>query len=210
MELMIYADLDQTLINSERRFRDEIEVALDHGISEAEYTKAGKDILERDGSWAYSFRSLFQALKEKNPRLSPSILNDLEKLLHGNYFFPDTLEFLKQFSPSELIIVTRGTPEFQWPKIEAHKLTRYVGEVRITKGDKSEVMFEGDSYRKFLIDDSSKVIDEVKSAKPSVFCIQVRKPGSWDSRQEPADLRDAYCRNLLSAAKLIKLQIGRI
>lgn len=204
----IYLDLDNMLIDSVRRYEDEQETAERHGISRAEYVRAVETLYARHGTASYCFPLLFSIIRETRPDAPEALLHELEALLDKHYFFPDTLAFLSRFSREELVVVTEGRIEFQWPKAAAHNLLEHVREVRISHTKKKSEMIEERGQdlpagrQAFFLDDAARHIDEVKRAHPDIVCIQVRPPAPWEKKQN-ALLADAVCASLAEAADFI-------
>ncbi|MDP3947635.1 MAG: hypothetical protein Q8Q41_03025 [bacterium] len=198
----IYLDLDNTLIDSVRRYEDEQETAERHGVPRAEYIRAVETLYARHGTASYCFPLLFSILIETRPDAPEALLAELKTLLDKQYFFPDTLAFLSRFSRKELVVVTEGRYEFQWPKAVAHNLLEYVRAVRISHTRKKSEMVE-EHGQTFFLDDAARHIDEVKRAHPDVVCIQVRSAAPWEKKQTPA-LADLSCATLTEAADFIE------
>src|SRR3989344_7210790 len=196
----IYLDLDNTLIDSVRRYEDEQETAERHGVPRAEYVRAVETLYARHGTASYCFPLLFSIIRETRPDAPEELLRELEALLAKHYFFPDTLAFLSRFSREELVVVTEGRIEFQWPKAAAHNLLEHVREVRISHTKKSEMIEE--RGQTFFLDDAARHVDDVKRAHPGIICIQVRPAAPWEKKQN-ALLADAVCASLAEAADFI-------
>src|SRR3989344_2247562 len=197
----IYLDLDNTLIDSVRRYGDEQETAERHGVPRAEYVRAVETLYARHGTASYCFPLLFSIIRETRPDAPEELLRELEALIAKHYFFPDTLAFLSRFSREELVVVTEGRIEFQWPKAAAHNLLEHVREVRISHTKKKSEMFE-ERGRTFFLDDAARHIDDVKRAHMSIICIQVRPAAPWEKKQN-ALLAEAVCASLAEAADFI-------
>ena len=197
----IYLDLDNTLIDSVRRYGDEQETAERHGVPRAEYVRAVETLYARHGTASYCFPLLFSIIREARPDAPEALLRELEALLDKQYFFPDTLAFLSRFSREELVVVTEGRIEFQWPKAAAHNLLEHVREVRISHMKKKSEMVE-EHGQTFFLDDAARHVDDVKRAHPGIICIQVHPAAPWEKKQT-ALLADAVCASLAEAADFI-------
>src|SRR3989344_7660128 len=197
----IYLDLDNTLIDSVRRYEDEQETAERHGVPRAEYVRAVETLYARHGTASYCFPLLFSIIRETRPDAPEELLRELEALLAKHYFFPDTLAFLSRFSREELVVVTEGRIEFQWPKAAAHNLLEHVREVRISHTKKKSEMFEERGQdppagrQAFFLDDAAR-------RHPGIVCIQVRPAAPWEKKQN-ALLAAAVCASLAEAADFI-------
>lgn len=205
MRRWIYIDLDNTLIDSVRRHQDEFKIAEQHGISPEEYKAAAEVLYAKQGNRVvYSFDLLFPVLQERNPCLSSEILRDLERLFERTYFFPDTEEFLAQFPPDEMFILTEGVRDFQLAKIYAHKLEKRVGRVIVIDAGNSKAgaILSG-NIPTFFIDDAPRHIAAVKQAHPAVFCIQARTLAPWERAGKHAGA-DICCPTLREAAEYIR------
>lgn len=198
----IYLDLDNTLIDSVRRYEDEQDTAERYGIPRAEYVRAVEALYARHGPASYSFPLVFSIIRETRPDAPEALLRALKALLRKQYFFPDTLAFLARFRREELVLVTEGVAEFQWPKLHAHDIARRVGRVELISGKKSDAIREAESETTFFLDDAARHVDEVKRARPRTFCIQVRAAAPWEKKQN-ALLADAVCGTLIEAADFI-------
>src|SRR3989338_8722651 len=197
----IYLDLDNTLIDSVRRYEDEQETAERHGVPRTEYVRAVETLYARHGTASYCFPLLFSIIREARPDAPEALLRELEALLDKQYFFPDTLAFLSRFSREELVVVTEGRIEFQWPKAAAHNLLEHVREVRISHMKKKSEMVE-EHGQTFFLDDAARHVDDVKRVHPGIVCIQVRPAAPWEKKQN-ALLADAVCAALAEAAHFI-------
>lgn len=199
---LIYLDLDNTLIDSVRRYEEEQETAERYGVSRAEYVRAVETLYARHGTASYTFPLLFSIIRETRPDAPEALLRELKGLLGKRYFFPDTLEFFARFPREELIVVTESRYEFQWPKAAVHNLLAYVREVRISHVKRKSEMIE-ESGQTFFLDDAARHMDDVKRAHPGIVCIQVRVPAPWEKKQK-ALLADAVCGTLIEAAGFIE------
>lgn len=209
---MICIDLDCTLIDSERSYKDEMSIAEGYGVSKKEYGTAVKKLYQRHGTAAYNFRLLYEILAETSRALLPwQMVTDLNALLNKNYFYPDSEEFLSSFEPRQLVIVTAGNPDFQWKKILAHNILRYANTVTITQNKAAAVAAElitamrvGIKELTFVIDDAPREIEAVKKALPEVICIQIRQPASWETQRETVFYDVHFPAGLLPARDYIK------
>jgi len=208
---MICVDLDCTLIKSEQRYKDELEVAKKYGISAKKYAAAVEKLYQRYGIAAYRFELLYRILTEVSPGLSRQIIEDLNALLDKNYFFPDSEEFLAAFEPKQLVLITSGNFEFQFRKIVAHGLKKYINFIWVISNKALAVGAEIISAAKagiqepfFFIDDAPREIEAVKKAYPEeVVCIQVRTPAPWET-QRSTEYFDVHLPDLEAVTHYIK------
>lgn len=205
MRRRIYVDLDNTLIDSVRRYQDEFRVAEHYGISSEEYKAAAEELYAKQGNRVvYSFDLLFPVLQKRNLGLSSGMLQDLERLFEQTYFFSDTEEFLAGFLPEEMLILTEGVRDFQLDKVYAHKLEKRVGQVIVIDAGNSKAgAISAGSIPTFFIDDAPRHIAAVKQVHPSVFCIQVRMLAPWEHVGEHIGA-DICCPTLREAAEYIR------
>lgn len=203
---MICVDLDCTLIDSERRYGDEMVIAAEYGISEEEYVTAVDTLYRHHGTAGYSFELLYEILAEQSPVLPWKITKDLNALLDRIYLFPDSELFLSSFKPEQLSIITTGNHEFQSRKIAAHNLKKWANYVWITPHKARAVAAEsifGAGGNIFFIDDAPREIEAVKRARPEVICIQVRTPALWEI-QRKTEFYDVHLPDLEAVTHYIK------
>ena len=201
-ERLIYADLDNNLIDTVRLTDDVISIAEEYGISREEYIHSVEELEKQHGRAAYSFEKLYSLITENKPMVSWEFLKRIEELISKNYFFPDAVPFLLGFGKNELTIITEGNREYQYKKINAHELEYFVGKIIIAGDGKEKAIIPG-AGKTFLLDDAPRAIDAVKKQHPSIICIQMRTPPHWE-KQKFSDLKDAHCKDLYEAAKFIK------
>ena len=139
------------------------------------------------------------------------ITRDLNALLDKNYFFPDSEEFLSSFNPQQLVLITSGNQDFQWRKIDAHDLTKYIKFVWVitnkalaVSGELVSALRAGIKEPFFFIDDAPREIEAVKKAHPEVICIQVREPASWETQRETEFYDVHFPQGLLPARDYIQ------
>lgn len=211
---MICIDLDCTLIDSEKRYRDEVVVAAGYGISKKKYAAAVNRLYQQHDRASYYFELLYEFLLRVKPGLSKKIVDDLNALLDKNYFFPDSELFLSSFKPQQLALITTGNPHFQFRKISAHNLRKYINLIWVLadkalaiSGELTSASRIGIKESFFFIDDAPWEIEAVKKAHPGVICIQVRKPASWET-QRKTDFYDVYLPDLEAATHYIKANLA--
>lgn len=209
---MICVDLDCTLIDSERRYADEREIAQKYGIDEKEYRELVNELCFNRGVFAYTFELVYEFLLRRRPGLSPKIVDDLRGLLDKNYLFPDSSFFLDAFGPKDLAIVATGKTHFQWRKLSANGLYGKAHLVWVTEHKNKAGAVAGivvsnarvnHRGKVFFIDDAPREIEVVKKAHPKVICIQVRTPASWETQHE-TDYYDVHLPNLEAVTHYIK------
>src|SRR3990167_2924434 len=110
----IYLDLDNTLIDSVRRYEDEQETAERHGVPRTEYVRAVETLYARHGTASYCFPLLFSIIREARPDAPEALLRELEALLAKHYFFPDTLAFLSPLFPRGRLLLVQRPPQFHF------------------------------------------------------------------------------------------------
>ncbi len=204
MRRLIFIDLDCTLIDSEKRYEDEKQMAERFGIKRDVYVWAVNELYRRHGTYKYSFALLCEILRERTPRANKNFEGELSRLLGRNYFFSDAPQFLSRFNCEELILLTSGTPDFQSRKIDVHGLNEVVKATFIT--DNKPIIIGREkrgSALNFFIDDAPREIEAVKRIHPDVVCIQIRTPPSWEM-QKHTPLADARLPDLVSAVEYIE------
>lgn len=210
---MICIDLDCTLIDSEKLYQDEKVVAVRYGISAKKYVAAVNRLYQQCRA-SYSFELLYEFLSKIKPGLSRKIVDDLNALLDKNYFFPDSKFFLSSFTPQQLALITTGSPHFQFRKIAAHGLKRYINFIWVVSDKALPISGElvsatrmGIKEPLFFIDDAPREIETVKKAHPEVICIQVREPALWETQRE-TDFYDVHLPNLEAVTHYIKASLA--
>lgn len=197
---MIYVDLDNTLIDSVKRLRGEMEVAARYGFDEILFWKAVDLAFAKHGVSNFGHDALFEACRTIKPGLGESILADWEKVIMTPHLFSDALIFLNRFPKEHLTLVTTGSHKFQRAKIATHNLEYYFSEIRIVPSPKCQHI--DPVYPAVYVDDSPREIDVMKSLYPKVFCILVRQPAPWE-KQKVSSYADVYCADLISAMEHI-------
>ncbi len=208
-KVRIFCDLDCTLIDSERRYEDEKQIAARLGVSRDDYEWAVDELYHRFGIARYSFTVLLEIIRERVPHVSSGLAEELMSLLDRNYFFPDSLNFLNQFRRRDLTLVTAGVIEVQLKKVETHGMKALMGDIVVTDS-KPRAMGERklDGRIHFFLDDAPREIEAVKRAHPDIVCIQMRIPPSWES-QKYTNFADVCLPNLAAAAEYIKRRAAR-
>jgi beta-phosphoglucomutase-like phosphatase (HAD superfamily) len=177
---MIYLDLDNTLIDTEQIRRWEAHIAGRYGISVMTYFECADLVWIRDRT--FSFEHVYDELHEYYPDLPQTIIGDLYRLLAIPRFMSGAPYFLERFRKQDLILVTSGDAEFQRIKIKTHSIEPYVREIHINN-DKTKVITL-ESPPVFFVDDAPRHIEAVGRAHPSVICIRVHEPPSWEVQQD--------------------------
>lgn len=208
MDVAICSDMDVTLIDTGGLYEREQKVAEGHGIPKEIYRWAAEEEFgRRYGSHdGFSFGVLMKILSERFPGLQTrNLLGELLSLLRGQYFFRDTLPFLQKFrGRAEMILLTEGNSLHQGRKIRAHGLEGYFDEICVVKrGHKQDAIRIQPDKKVFVLDDAPRVIDGIKEAHPSAFCIWVRRPPPWE-KQKFTTNHDARCFSLTQAGNIIE------
>ncbi len=187
LKMIILVDLDNTLTDRMKTHEKEIETAEKYGIEMEVYEKCVRELIRRHGNH-YSFDKLMPILLETIADLPASMLQELEALLDEKVFFDDSLAFLYNFHPSQLIIISSGDFETQNRKIRAHGLKdlTYGFVVTDKKATTVEILAKivGEEISVYFIDDTPRQLDVVKRQNPNVTCIQVREPLPWEWQKE--------------------------
>lgn len=205
-DAIICVDLDNTLIDSVRRSKDEVGIAAKYGLRPEVYTKSINELFRRHGNM-YSFQLLWPILLEKKAYLPEEMLNELNELLDKTYFFGDTDLFLQSFKKEQLILVTSGDPVVQARKLYAHKLDERFDCVFLNPFAKTDVIGacikECGGEKVYFVDDAPREIEAVKKTCPQAICVQVREPPPWEE-QKTTDYADYYFWDLAGTADFIK------
>ena len=199
---MIYVDLDNTLIDSMRRWRMERDAAMLRGMSEETFARAMELLVESHGLSDFSFEPFFEVCKRLHPDLDPLLLSEWRALLELRVFFPDSLRFLEAFQKNELTLLTTGSVKHQQVKVRAHALEEYFGDILIVPTPKARAI-ASPPPDSIYVDDSGREIDEMKTCHPHVYCILVREPACWE-KQKHSVRADARAVDLDHALLLIK------
>lgn len=205
--MIIYIDLDNTCIDTEKIRRTEARVAQRYGIPIMTYFEC-TDLAGISDPATFSYERIYEMLQRYYPDLSHAIISDLYWTLKMQCFMPGAIQFLKRFRKQDLVLVTSGTPAFQRIKIETHRITDYVRDIHITN-DKTAVITQ-ESPPVFFVDDAPRHIETVGRAHPAVICIRVHEPPSWEVQQETSHPH-VYIKSLWDAATYIermRLQAG--
>jgi FMN phosphatase YigB (HAD superfamily) len=198
----ILVDLDNTLIDVAKRLELEMGTAAKFGVNAEDYWKAVDIAFAKYGISGFRYQALFEGCRAVKPDFNDDAFLEWKKLLDMEYFFPDSIVFLKHFKPEELTLLTTGNPEFQWTKIITHGITKYFGKIFIVSSPKAENI-ERPPDKSFFIDDSPREIDAMKQRFPHVLCLQVRTPAPWE-KQKHSGCKDAHFRDLLGAYVFIR------
>lgn len=120
----------------------------------------------------------------------------------ASLLYPDAIEFLKQFSKENLMILSRAHPDWQKPNIENSGLDKYVKRVEIVQGEEGKKNVLQELSQKYpliyFIEDDPKELESVKTMSGVKFLLLNRGkiPGA----------QGGY-KNLLEIAKLIKTDL---
>lgn len=206
MAIKIYIDLDNTLIDTARLIEENIRIFAEYGGTPELYMQANIACIER---WnMFNFERFYEVLKESLPDLPIEYRERIRTLSNREIWFDDAVDFLDFFGPDNLVLVTQGDETLQRPKIIAHNLEHYFGRMEILAGKDKSTVIDPSYDPTFFIDDAPAVIDEVKRAHPSVFCIQVRKPPPWQADDLPSFAKaDEKCDTLRQAKAVIDFYV---
>lgn len=203
MGRIIYVDLDNTLFDTIRQEAEEVVTAAKYGIHPRVYKKLVRRIYEEHRAKNYTYQLVYNALCAKYKNLPPQLYKDLQCLLKRREFaFPDAFPFLTQFPDEELMILTIGHPDHQLPKIYGAGFMEHIGGYICAEDTKSpEIVLNSSPI--FFVDDAPRIINEVKTARPDVVCIQVREPPPWEDFYREKSLCDFHAKDLIEAAEYI-------
>lgn len=199
--VIVCVDLDNTLIDSVKRYNDEQIVAVKYGIDPKTYVNCVETLFKRHGNF-YSYKFLLPILQETKQDINCGVQNELEALLDKQYFFDDTIAFLSAFPKARLIITTSGDPTVQIRKAMAHNLSNWCRGMIVNSNKASVVSAFSVAHQVYFVDDAPREIEKVKKQCPSATCIQVREPPPWE-KQKTTDYADIKLPSLFEVAEFI-------
>lgn len=215
--MKIFLDFDGTLFDTENAFkRDLFSVFVSCGISlemvEDVYEEMSKTRFF--GGFMYSPQQHAEALRKKNFLKidEKKLLAEVSCFMKGDlsrYVFSDSFGFLNSFKKSELHILTFGEERYQKEKIAQSGVKKYVADVFVVQEEKSKTiarMCQEGGEKIFFLDDSLKMVSEMKRSLPWVQTILLSRPGRrrLDAGKEECDFE---VRNLEEARRNIKERI---
>lgn len=198
--MIIYIDLDNTCIDTEKIRQLEARVAGRYGIPLMTYFEC-TDLVGISNPASFSYERIYDILREYYPNLSHTIIVDLYRVLKMQCFMPGAIQFLRRFRKQDLVLVTSGNPQFQRIKIETHRISSYVRDIYIVN-DKAAVI-TSESPPVFFVDDAPRHIEAVGRVHPAITCIRVHEPALWEVQQETAHPH-VYAESLFDAAEYIE------
>lgn len=211
--MIIFIDFDDVLFNT-KSFKDELALVFDKNqVTKENFDGYYLDYPRRkpDGTLEkYDIGKHIEILDKKFRVDTRELRVDVEKLMDrsSEYLFPDSVEFLKQFSVEQIYIVSFGDTPFQEMKIGNCNIGGFCEKIIITDSLKSHeignALLKTDSGREkiFFIEDRIDQIDMVKKTIPEVTTVHVRRPeGRY--QDECLGTCDFDVTNLKEAGKII-------
>lgn len=132
----IYIDFDGTLYNTDKLYKNFINIFKKYNIEEKEI----KDLMKQV---PYKTTKSFDVLADiiiKKYNLNSDIHNKLNKIYHNNYLYNDVILFLeKYYKKYNLVLLTLGNISYQQKKINNSKINKYFKDIIITDKDKSKL-----------------------------------------------------------------------
>jgi len=209
--MKLFLDFDDTLFDT-RRFREDLRrVFVGCGVSEEQFHTAYQEIKQ-----TFSGEKLRTYDFDRHVEMVVSLYGVDEMLLRSRvqeflvsssrYFFSDTMDFLDAMreAGARIVIVSYGTAKFQYEKIEASGIAKYVDDSVIGGIDKgaeiAKRFSEGDTG--WFLEDRVEHIDAAKRANPTLQTILVSRPeGRY--HDEKTEYCDFVVRDLREARKVI-------
>ena len=208
--MKIFIDFDDVIFNT-RRFKADFEVIFSQfGITAnvfAEnyfnYPPNKKGFPMRTYILEKHLAKINQVASFARPILEKNIGIFLEAT--RKYVFPDVENFLKNFSPPELFLISHGDKNFQGKKIKNTRLESYFSAISISSDQKSRTIYpwmKKGEEKKFFLDDRVHYLEEVKKSLPEITTILIQRPeGCYHDR------KNKYCdfkaKNFKEAWKII-------
>ena len=132
----IYIDFDGTLYNTDKLYKNFINIFKKYNIEEKEI----KDLMKQV---PYKTTKSFDVLADiiiKKYNLNSDIHDKLNKIYHNNDLYNDVILFLeKYYKKYNLVLLTLGNISYQQKKINNSKINKYFKDIIITDKDKSKL-----------------------------------------------------------------------
>ena len=209
--MKIFIDFDDVIFNTKRFRADFQNIFSQFGVTEDVFTDNYYNYSPNKKNYPIKTYLLEKHLEKINQVVSlarPIIEKCLQAFLKDTrkYVFSDVESFLKNFSPSELFLISHGQQDFQRKKIKNAQLEKYFSAIKISSGQKSQDIcpwVKKGKESKFFLDDRVHYLEEVKKCLPEIATILIQRP---EGRYQ--DIRNRYCdftaKNLKEALKIIK------
>jgi len=176
----IYIDFDETLFDTNRFYKDFLDICLEYGI-EKETVNLAKDELFNEKS-LFNMEIIVNYLTNRY-NLSNKFLEDVNQLFSSKYVYDDVIPCLEKLkSYYELIILSYGNYKYQISKINGSDLKKYFNNIIIT--DKNKSTLDNVDYKNSIFIDNNpeeiKRFLEVGSKK----VIRIRRDSDKYSKKE--------------------------
>ena len=174
----IIFDFDDTIFDTQKLKNDIFKKFTLYKIDIKTIEKTYKKAFDKNRN--YVFRNHIKILQKiHNLEISDEIQNWFYNLNFESYLFPKTKKMLKSISKKHnLILITKGNPEFQNKKIEKSKIEKFFKEIYVIEEKKEKILKEKKwNYPLFFINDKKNENLKIKEKFPKIIIIQNKKGG---------------------------------
>ncbi len=185
MAWIVIIDFDDVLFRT-KEFKEPYFALLaeQSGLDSLGVTKSYREVQGKRGFYDVDLH--FQLLSELGGRVTDTELaSAIREFLRVNarmFSFADSVSFLAELRARNWSshVFTRGTEWFQWSKIEAVGIKKFLAEVHIIPGENKvpairNLMGEGNGTPFVFLDDSPRAVCDVRGAFPEMPIIQVQR-----------------------------------
>lgn len=167
--MTIYIDFDGTLYNTNKLYKNFINVFKKYNIQEQQIKELMREIPYKTNK---SFDILADNIINKY-NLDKEIFKELDKLYDNNYIYTDTISFLeKYYQQYNLILLTLGNISYQQKKINSTNIKKYFKDIIITDKDKSKLNI--DYSKGIFIDNNPKELERFYNSK-AIHLIRIKR-----------------------------------
>lgn len=172
-----YIDFDNTLFDTERFYKDLLEIVKNYNISE---NKINEYYYKNSDNKLFNPLKIINKLIE-NHKLKKEIIKELDLFLNdiSVYLYNDTIEFLEYLNSKnyEIILLTYGDYDYQNEKIEKTFIKDYFNKIIITSLPKANL--DLDYKNSIFIDDNEHQLKGL--IKKDAKVIRIRRNGNKHS-----------------------------
>lgn len=205
--MKIYLDFDDTIFDT-AAFVDKLTgVWMRAGFSEADFDRAYLETKARAND--FDMEILIQVFGEQKSFDEVQTRRRLEKLLAdaGVFVYADFFDFARRFTKADLKMLSFGTTQFQWEKIESSGVVPFFSELIITPQSKeknfADIVAAHPAEPIFFVEDRADQVDKVKKVFPQVTTFKIERP-SGRHRKTHSLLTDFKVQTLSEAAEIIE------
>ena len=168
-------------------------------IIDFDHTLFNAQAFKKDLAKALDIKKLYKNnnYKQQIKKFSQQQQQKFLKILKNSkqYLYKDAISFLKSVQKNQIILLSKGQPEFQKIKIKNCKLEKYLKIKTVSKSKINFIKHFKNKQEIIFINDRGKEIDAIKKKFPQIHAIWIRR-ANGQYKNEPCKLYNKKITNL--------------